>query len=269
MSGADEADRDELPPGDGSDGGGSNGASGNGGDIDDAHSPLEPLHDIPLFPLPGCVLLPGAILPLHIFERRYRQMMRHATDPLYDGRKLIGIYRIRQGFDPMDDQPMVHEVGCVGTILDSQALPDGRYNLLLRGNQRVRLLAEDEPGVQELNGEAVAYRRADLEPIRCAKAFEIDLGRAREKMKSLCRRPPIVGTPVASQLEKLFASNVPTARLADVLAFDLLEDADDKQRLLEETNVRIRVESLATMLDNQFPEPDSILKLGDRFQVDD
>jgi Lon protease-like protein len=227
------------------------------------------LQHVPLFPLPGVVLLPGAVLPLHVFERRYRQMARHAIDRDYDGRRLVGLCRVKGGFDPMDDTPPLFDVACVAAIVDQQALPDGRYNLLVKGLDRVRVGNEAALGNEAEDGEPIMYRRADLHVIRCEKAFEIDLGEAREKMKALCRRPPILGTPVASQLEKLFASNVPTSRLADVLAFDLLEDVDDKQSLLEETNVRRRVERLATLLDEQFPEPDSIMKLSDRFKVDD
>ena len=257
------------------------GAGGGQGAFGDDASPADGLPDrlaaVPLFPLPGCVLLPGAVLPLHVFERRYRQMTRHALGEEYDGRRLLGICRVRDGADPMDDQPSLHEVACVAAIVDHQSLPDGRFNLLVKGLARVKIRDElpvhpdagDDPkGGRGCNG-ATMYRRADLGVVRCSSAFEIDLGEAREKMRDLCRRPPIVGTPVAHHLDKLFASGVPTARLADVLAFDLLEDVDAKQALLEETNVRRRVERLAALLDRQFPEPDSILKLSKRFSVDD
>ena len=240
-----------------------NAANGAG---DDAAGPI-PM--APLFPLPGGVLMPGAILPLNVFERRYRQMTRHALDKAYDGRKLITICRIREDADPMDVAPPLFEVACVGAVVDCQALPDGRYNLLLKGLGRVRLGEEAPVGDEDDAGEPVFYRRADLHPLPQTKAYEIDLTDAREKMRGLCRRPPILGTPVAGQLDKLFASGVPTAQLADVLAFDLLENADDKQRLLEETDVRRRVEALAAMLDRQFPEADSIVKLSERFKDDD
>lgn len=224
---------------------------------------------VPLFPLPNVVLLPGAVLPLHVFERRYRQMTRHTVDADYDGRRLIGMCRVKGDFDPMDDTPPLYEVGCIAAVVDHQTLPDGRYNVLVKGVDRARLGGEAQHGLDAPDGEPYMYRRADMHVIPCQKAFEIDLGEARQKMKLLCRRPPILGTPVATQLEKLFLSNVPTARLADVLAFDLLEDVEDKQRLLEETDVRRRVEVLAALLDKQFPEADSIVKLSERFQVDD
>ena len=229
----------------------------------------ESLSAVPLFPLPGMVLLPGAVLPLHVFERRYRQMTRHALDKQYDGRRLIGVCRVKDGCDPMDDGPPLYGWACLGAIVDSQSLPDGRFNVLVKGVGRVRVGDERPIGESADDGVPLLYRRADLSLVPQQRAFEIDLGEAREKMRGLCRRPPLVGTPVAGQLDKLFASNVPTAQLADVLAFDLLEDVDAKQTLLEETDVRRRVESLAVLLDRQFPEPDSLTRLGERFKAED
>ncbi len=248
-------------------------SSGDNGDSahrdDEGYADGERIDAVPLFPLPGVVLFPGAILPLHVFERRYRQMTRHSVEGEYDGRKLIGICRIREGVDPMEDGPALFQHGCVGTVVDHQRLPDGRYNVLVRGVCRIKIEGELDVGEDIYGGEPIMYRRADLQVIGSRRAFEIDLGDVRERMQRLCRRPPILGTPVAGQLEKLFASPLPTARLADVLAFDLLDDIDEKQALLEETDERKRTETLANLLDQQFPEPDSIRKLGDRFKVDE
>jgi Lon protease-like protein len=239
--------------------------------IGDAYDAGDQIDAVPLFPLPGVVLFPGAILPLHVFERRYRQMTRHALDGDYDGRRLLGICRVRDGADPMDDQPTLFEVGCIGGIIDSQQQPDGRFNLLVRGLRRIHVRREHplNDATRGPGGEATMYRRADLEIADENKAFEIDLRESRDALRDVCRRPPLVGTPIAEHLERMFNSSVPTVRLADVLAFDLLEDVDEKQALLEETDVRERVEMLATLLDRQFPEADSLRKLGKRFQAGD
>lgn len=224
---------------------------------------------VPLFPLPGVVLLPGAILPLHVFEKRYRVMMADALglDSDEDGRGVICMCRIRPGHDPMDDQPALFQTACVGRIRHHERLQDGRCNLLLQGLMRVRIGNECLLG--DCHDDARPYRRADLTVLECARGYEIDFGEARQRMHSLCRRPPIVGTPVAAQLERLFASDVPTARLADVLAFDLIEDADAKQRLLEEPCERQRVELLAHLLEAQFPDHHSPAAFTKRFETDD
>lgn len=225
---------------------------------------------VPLFPLMDVVLFPGAILPLHIFEQRYRAMAadalglkcsRTCAGPM-DGRKLICMCRIRPGHDPMDDQPPLFETACVGQVVHHEKLEDGRYNVLLQGLWRVRLGSEYPLGEC---GDRKPYRRADLHPIHCERAFEIDVADARQKARALCRRPPIEGTPVARQLEKLFCSEVPTVQLADVIAFDLVEDVEQRQRLLEETDERKRVGYLLSLLDRLFPEPGSTLCRQDRF----
>lgn len=227
---------------------------------------------VPLFPLLNVVLFPGAILPLHIFERRYRAMSadalglkcsRTCAGPM-DGRKLVCMCRIKPGHDPMNDQPPVFDVACVGHIVHHEKLADGRYNLLLQGLCRVKLGCEHPLGEA---GDRKPYRRADLHPIASQKAFEIDVADARQKMKSLCRRPPIEGTPVGKQLERLFCSEVPTVQLGDVLTFDVIEDVEERQRLLEETDERRRVEHLVALLERQFPDPGSILAQGNRFDV--
>lgn len=227
---------------------------------------------VPLFPLLNVVLLPGAILPLHIFEQRYRAMSadalglkcsRTCAGPM-DGRKLICMCRIKPGHDPMDDLPPVFDVACVGQIVHHEKLADGRYNLLLQGLCRVRLGCELPLGEAH---DRKPYRRADLHPIASQKAFEIDVADARQKMKSLCSRPPIEGTPVGKQLARLFSSEVPTVQLADVLAFDVIEDVEERQRLLEETDERRRVERLVSLLEKQFPDPASILAQGNRFEM--
>ena len=69
------------------------------------------------------------------------------------------------------------------------------------------------------------------------------------------------------QLERLLSSEVPTVQLADVLAFDLVECIELRQQLLEETDERRRVEQLLALLERAFPEPGSVLAMGDRFDV--
>src|SRR5438309_4872697 len=92
-----------------------------------------------LFPLPGVVLFPHAVLPLHIFEPRYRQMTEDAlaTD------RLITIVQIRPpGEWKSPEEPSLEEFGCLGRIFKHERLPDGRFNFLLLGHKRVRLTRE-------------------------------------------------------------------------------------------------------------------------------
>ena len=89
-----------------------------------------------IFPLPGAILFPGLALPLHIFEPRYRAL---ASDALARDRRIAMIQPQRSG----EGAPLF-EVGCVGKIGEVEALEDGRYNLVLEGETRFRMLRELE-----------------------------------------------------------------------------------------------------------------------------
>ena len=107
---------------------------------------------IPIFPLPEVVLLPGEVLPLHIFEPRYRQM----TEAALEAERLIGMVTVRpDACEEMGGNPPIYAVGCVGFINEHQRLPDGRYNVVLRGVKRFRVQSESAPDLERL------YRLAD------------------------------------------------------------------------------------------------------------
>ena len=107
---------------------------------------------IPIFPLPNVVLFPGVFLPLHVFEQRYREMVK---DTLAEDR-LIGMTLLKPGWDQnADGQPAVYPVGCVGLISHIEELEDGRYNLVLRGVEKFRITREEEL--------TRAYRRATVD----------------------------------------------------------------------------------------------------------
>lgn len=102
---------------------------------------------LPIFPLTGAVLFPGMQLPLHIFEPRYRAMIGDAL--IRD--RLIAMIQPRRS---VEGAPL-YEVGCVGRIGEIQAMDDGRYNLILEGTARFRLVRELEV--------TTAYRQIEAE----------------------------------------------------------------------------------------------------------
>lgn len=102
-----------------------------------------------IFPLPGAVLFPGLQLPLHIFEPRYRALV---GDALVRDRRIAMI----QPQKPVDGAPLF-AVGCVGRIGEVEASDDGRYNIILEGEQRFRLLRELDV--------ATAFRQVEAEMI--------------------------------------------------------------------------------------------------------
>jgi Lon protease-like protein len=87
-----------------------------------------------IFPLPGAILFPGLQLPLHIFEPRYRALV---SDALARDRRISMIQPRKPG-----DGGSLYDVGCIARIGEVEALEDGRYNLILEGEQRFRLIRE-------------------------------------------------------------------------------------------------------------------------------
>src|SRR5687767_5695438 len=101
---------------------------------------------IPIFPLPNVVLFPNVFLPLHIFEPRYRQMVGDALA----GERMIGMVLLQPGAEEafaegLDGSPPVYEIGCAGLITHVERLNDGRFNIVLRGLERFRIVGEENP----------------------------------------------------------------------------------------------------------------------------
>ncbi len=94
---------------------------------------------IPIFPLPGALLLPGGQLPLHIFEPRYIAM----TEDALAGNKIIGMIQPREQSNTNENT--LQTIGCAGTIASAQATGDGRYIILLQGLRRFRVNHELAP----------------------------------------------------------------------------------------------------------------------------
>ena len=106
---------------------------------------------IPLFPLPGVVLMPGTMLPLHIFEPRYRAMVADALA----GDRTIGMAMLYPGWEAGGNDPRIYALGGAGEIVESEELEDGRYNIVLLGTSRFRLMTETDLDT--------AYRNAEVE----------------------------------------------------------------------------------------------------------
>ncbi len=126
---------------------------------------------IPIFPLQDVVLFPNSTAPLHIFEPRYRAMVADALE----GDSIIGMVLLQPGNEAdYEGRPPVFAVGCAGVIISSEELPDGRYNIVLDGLVKFRVLSEDESRPYRLaevealseevsDGPLLAQRRRQLE----------------------------------------------------------------------------------------------------------
>ena len=185
----------------------------------------------PIFPLPAVHLFPHALLPLHVFEPRYRQML---ADSLVGERRII-IATISSDHDDAP-APGVWPICGLGEIVAHEPTPDGRSNILLRGLARCRILAELPSGR--------LYRVVRVEPLTENAEDESRIRAAMSQLVVLTERLSRLLPSGGPTLKKLVASQDLAGPLCDVLSAALVTDADTRQKLLETLDVALRTEHL-------------------------
>lgn len=194
----------------------------------------------PLFPLSNVVLFPGVRTPLHVFEPRYRQMVREALA----GERQIGMIAVRpEHVGAMAGDPPLFEVGCLGTVVESEALPDGRFHIVLLGTARFRIRRELPAEEGRL------YRVAEVQPLpeRDDGATAADLrARVLAGFESVVRAS--APDPTAELSPSLF-DGVDDAGVIHMLCQLLDLPPREKQALLESNGVSERGERLCAVLE--------------------
>ena len=209
----------------------------------DNYSPCDSDGIVRLFPLPNLVLFPHVAQPLHIFEPRYRQLMADALA----GDRLIAMALLRPGWEEeYHKRPPIHDMVCVGRILQEKKLPDGRYEFLLQGVGRARIL-------EEVDADKM-YRVARVEPcpdepIASPSEEEALRGRLAVAVTPFFSAHP----PAMDQLRGLIASPLALGSLCDIFCFALPFDTETKQRLLEECDVEGRILLVIRSLEGKTP----------------
>ncbi len=201
--------------------------------MSDLSQGLDPsaLASLPIFPLPNCVLLPGGLLPLHVFEPRYRELTKHCLET----HQLVGVARLRPGYETAYyGRPPVFERFGVGKIICSEELPDGRFALLLRGVARVEI-------TRELPAD-LAYRRVEARLLDDSSSDQIEIKQTHRRLISLCDRLAEVIDQGGPQLRDLARSFEAPGECADAIAAALIMDADARQELLEACDPMVRLQ---------------------------
>ena len=187
-----------------------------------------------VFPLPGVVVFPGAPAPFHIFEPRYRAMVEDALA----GDRLIAVPTLREPAGGPPGHPSLHPVAGAGFIEADELLPDGRYNILLRGVARVRLL-EELPATGKLYREFRVEILDDVLPPGGPAALAADVSALEQLVLELARRT----APEAGErdlAEAVARMRVP-GRTADAVAAALIDDVSTRLTLIEEPDVQRRI----------------------------
>jgi Lon protease-like protein len=191
---------------------------------------------IPIFPLPNVVLFPNVFLPLHIFEPRYRQMV----DEALKGDRIIGMVLLRPGWEgSYEGHPAVYPLGCAGVITHAERLPDGRFNIVLRGMEKFRIAGEEAPDRERL------YRVAEVDSIvePPPDAFRDEMRAERRRLEAL-----LVPRPEGPRDPKV-PSSMADEDLVNALAQYLEFEPVEKQALLERNGLLERCRSLIELLE--------------------
>ena len=189
---------------------------------------------IPIFPLPNVVLFPNVFLPLHIFEPRYREMVADALA----GDRIIGMVLLQPGWEAnYDGSPPVYPIGCAGVVTNAERLPDGRYNIVLQGLEKFRILGEDE-------GQAYRVARVDGIPESAGADDQESMRTARRRLETL-----LVPRPSGRGADPKLPPSMPDQDLVNALAQYLELEPVEKQALLERQGLLDRCHSLIELLE--------------------
>jgi Lon protease-like protein len=185
--------------------------------------------------------MPGASLPLHIFEPRYRQLtVDLVTGAIPD--KRFGVVAVREGWTPDDDgMAGLHEVGCTAEVRDVRRLPDGRFDIVTRGASRFRLLDLDTDSKPYLMG-SVEYLPDVETPGESGDMTRMLTASARDAHRRYCSTAWKQGDWAEP------GADVEPATLPHVLAADCLLPMNDRQLLLEQTSPTERLRMVRTLL---------------------
>jgi Lon protease-like protein len=187
---------------------------------------------VPLFPLPGAILFPRAQLPLHIFEPRYREMVKDAID----GAGRIAMIQPHRLDD--DNQAPLYAVGCIGEVVGVEELDDGRYNIVLLGSNRFRVIKEAEVDAP--------YRCADVDieafddgepaPLEMIQRAEVE----REARK--------LGDALGLAVDWAAVARLDDEMLVNAIAQVAPFDVGAKQALLEQQALDARADLLVQLM---------------------
>jgi Lon protease-like protein len=187
---------------------------------------------IPIFPLPGAILFPRSQLPLHIFEPRYREMVRDVID----GAGRIGIIQPLRLDD--DNKAPLHAVGCIGEIVGIEELDDGRFNIVLLGTNRFRF-------IQDVSFDAT-YRCAeiDIEAFDDSEPPALALAERAEVEREARRLGDALGLAVDWDAVSRLDDEMLVNAIAQVAPFDI----GAKQALLEQPTLGGRSDLLVQLM---------------------
>lgn len=197
---------------------------------------------VPIFPLPDLTFFPHTLLPLHVFEARYRAMV---TDCLARDKRMA-VVALKPGYEPAyEGKPAVHQIAGVGSIIQCERFATGRFNILLKGETRIRI-------ERELPADTL-YRMVVGTPLGESGAERAGVDALAARVTARCLGiMRAVKRPTAEMEEGL--AGAPPGAVCDRIASALVPEAAVRQALLEELDVERRLSRLAQALDDLYTQ---------------
>jgi uncharacterized protein len=212
---------------------------------------------MPIFPLATVTLLPQQMLPLHIFEPRYRQMVERALDGA--GQLAMGVLDGEEWKQEYHGRPRMKRACCIGQIVQHEKTPDGRFNILVQGICRARILHE-MPARSH-----ILYREVMVEPVGIetdASKNDPELAEVRERLDEMLSNGPLTMLSAAEPIcEYIRNESIPTHALLELISFAVVSDNTARYQLLEEASIFQRAKlilgemtSLQTLIRSAMPQ---------------
>ena len=197
-------------------------------------------NQVRLFPMPNLVLFPGIVQALHLFEPRYRELMKAAlaTD------ELITMAYVKPGPESVSVRPEIADTVCIGKILSHTLLEDGRYNLFLVGAKRAKI-------VEEVTSDFL-YRTAEVELISHVADQGDGIRFLRNEIVAKFRE--LGGNRAGwdqEALNQFLDKDLPFSQLVDMISYSCGIPPEDQQRVLETFELRPRGELVLELLQQQ------------------
>ena len=193
----------------------------------------EALRELPLFPLHHAVLFPGALVALHVFEPRYRELVRNVLA----SHRALAIAHVIDPAADMGGTPLIAEVAGVGTIVEHMELPGGRFNIVLRGRARVRLHELPfEPPYRRAEATVISAPNPTVPSVEMAALTAATTAFA----KLLRERDP--------DFKLRIPKDAPPSLVIDACAHHLVINPAERQSILETIDVRQRAQRVTEVL---------------------
>ncbi len=190
---------------------------------------------LPLFPLDNVVFFPNTILPLHIFEDRYKQMISDSSN----SHNLICMTLFNSDSGD-DDSERLSNMGCVGRIINNEESEDGKKNIILYGLRRIEILdvTYDKP-----------YREAEIKIIE--SSYSDNSEAYKKRIIDLINKWNLLLDGYTDDYKIKIENNSTLSRITDSLSSSMVSKASDRQLLLEELDESVRAEKIIEVLESR------------------